>query len=69
MEGVLWDIPNVLVYIYDLLVHTDTHVKHLQVLDQVMAWLHKYHLKINLKNVYSETRRCPTWASPSLQME
>ncbi len=49
MEGVLRDIPNELVYIYDLLVHTDTHEKHLQVLDQVMAWLHKYHLKINLE--------------------
>jgi len=37
MEGVLRDIPNVLVYIDDLLVHTDTHEKHLQVLDQVLA--------------------------------
>jgi hypothetical protein len=30
MEGILWDIPNVLVYIDNLLVHTDTHEKHLQ---------------------------------------
>jgi hypothetical protein len=37
MEGVLRDIPNILVYIDDLLVHTDTHEKHLQVLDQVLA--------------------------------
>ena len=29
MEGVLHDIQNVLVYINDLLVHTDTHEKHL----------------------------------------
>ncbi len=49
MEGVLRDIPNVLVYIDDLLVHTDTHEKHLQVLDQVLARLHKNHLKINLE--------------------
>jgi Reverse transcriptase (RNA-dependent DNA polymerase) len=49
MEGVLHDIPNVLVYIDDLLVHTDTHEKHLQVLDQVLARLHKNHLKINLE--------------------
>jgi Reverse transcriptase (RNA-dependent DNA polymerase)/RNase H-like domain found in reverse transcriptase len=49
MEGVLRDIPNVLVYIDDLLVHTDTHEKHLQVLDQVLAWLNKNHLKINLE--------------------
>jgi hypothetical protein len=50
MEGVLRDIPNVLDYIDDLLVHTDTHEKHLQVLDQVLAQLHKNHLKINLEN-------------------
>jgi len=37
MEGVLRDIPNVLVYIDDLLVHTDSHDKHLQVLDQGLA--------------------------------
>jgi Reverse transcriptase (RNA-dependent DNA polymerase) len=49
MEGVLRDIPNLLVYIEDLLVHTDTHEKHLQVLDQVLAQLYKNHLKINLE--------------------
>jgi Reverse transcriptase (RNA-dependent DNA polymerase) len=42
------DISNVLVYIDDLLVHKATHEKHLQVLDQVLARLHKNHLKINL---------------------
>jgi hypothetical protein len=35
-----------MVYIDDLLVHMDTH---LQVLDQVLARLHKNHLKINLE--------------------
>jgi hypothetical protein len=40
---------NVLVYIDDLLVHTDTHERHLQVLDQILARLHKNHLKINLE--------------------
>jgi Reverse transcriptase (RNA-dependent DNA polymerase) len=49
MEGVLCDIPNVLVYIDDLLVHTDAQEKHLQVLDQVLARLHRIHLKINLE--------------------
>jgi hypothetical protein len=58
MEGVLRDIPNELVYIDDLLVHTDTHEKHLQVLDQVLSRLHKNHLKINL-----ETSKSPTWDS------
>jgi hypothetical protein len=49
MEGVLHNIPNVLFYIDDLLVHTDTHEKHLQVLDQVLSRLHKNHLKINME--------------------
>jgi hypothetical protein len=49
MEGVLRDIPNVLVYINDLLVHMDTHEKHLEVVDKVLARLHKNHLKINLE--------------------
>jgi hypothetical protein len=47
VEGLLPDIPNVLVYIDDLLVHTDMHEKHLEVLDKVLARLHKNHLKIN----------------------
>ncbi len=49
MEGVLRDIPNVLVYIDDLLVHTVTHEKHFQVLDQVLVRLQRNHLKINLE--------------------
>ncbi len=63
MEGVLRDISNVLVYIDDPLVHTDTHEKHLQVLDQVLARLHKNHLKINLENAFLETRKSLTWVS------
>ncbi len=49
MEGVLCNILNILVYIDDLLVHTDTHENPLQVLDKVLAQLHKNHLKINLE--------------------
>jgi len=67
MEGVLRDIPNVLVYIDDLLVHTDTHEKHLQVLDQVLARLHKNTSKSTWRNAYSATRKSCTWASLSLQ--
>jgi hypothetical protein len=48
MEGVLPDIENVLVYINNLLVHTDMHEKNLEVLDQVLVRLHKNHLKTNL---------------------
>jgi hypothetical protein len=37
MEGVLRDIQNVLVYMDDLLVHTDICEKHLIVLDKVLT--------------------------------
>ncbi len=47
--GVLRDIQKVLIYIDNLLVHTETYEKHLQVLNKVLAWLHKNHLKINLE--------------------
>ncbi len=63
MEGVLRDIQNILVYIVDLPVHTDTHEKHLLVLNQVLARLHKNNLKINLENVSSATRNYPALAS------
>jgi hypothetical protein len=33
MEGVLLDIQNVLVYMDDILVHTETHEKQVEVLD------------------------------------
>jgi hypothetical protein len=56
MEGVLHDIQNVLVYIDDLLVHSITHEKHLEVLDQVLARLHKNHLKINLEKCMLENK-------------
>jgi hypothetical protein len=45
----LRDIKNVLVYINDLLVYTGIHKKQLEVLDKVLARLHKNHLKINLE--------------------
>jgi len=48
MEQVLRNISNVIVYIDDLLIHTDTHEKHLQTLEQVLARLKSNNLKINL---------------------
>jgi hypothetical protein len=48
MEGVLRNIQNVIMYIDNLLVHSDTHKKHLEVLEQVLNWLEQNHLKINL---------------------
>ncbi len=48
MEGVLWNLQNGTVYIDDLLVHSDTHDRHLQILEQVLERLSQNHLKINL---------------------
>jgi hypothetical protein len=49
MEQVLRGIQNVLIYIDDVLVHTHTHERHLEVLEQVLMKLHRNHLKINLE--------------------
>jgi hypothetical protein len=48
MEGVLRNLQNVIVYIDDLLVHSDTHDRYLQILEQVLEPLSQNHLKINL---------------------
>jgi hypothetical protein len=49
MEGVLWNLQNMIIYIENLLIHSDTHEWHLQILEQVLEWLHQNHLKINLE--------------------
>jgi len=48
MEQVFRGLQNILIYIDNILVHTDSHEKHLQVLEQVLLRLHKNPLKINL---------------------
>ncbi len=48
MEQVLRGLRNILIYIGDVLIHTDTHEKHLEALEQVLLRLHQHHLKINL---------------------
>jgi len=52
MEGVLRNISNVIVYIDDLPVHTNTHEDHLKVLEQVLQRLHSHNLKINLDKCF-----------------
>ncbi len=49
MESVLQNIQNVIVYINNLLIHSDTHERHLQILEQVLDRLKQNHLKINLE--------------------
>ena len=52
MEGVLRNISNVIVYIDDLLVHTNTHEDHVKVLEQVLQRLHSHNLKFNLDKCF-----------------
>jgi hypothetical protein len=47
--GLLRNLQNMIIYIDDFLVHSDTHEKHLEVLKQVLNWLKQNHLKINLE--------------------
>jgi hypothetical protein len=49
MEGVLRNLQNIIVYIDDLLIHSDTHEWHLQTLKQVLQRLQQNHLMINLE--------------------
>jgi hypothetical protein len=49
MEGVLRNLQNVIVYNDDLLIHSDTHERHLQILEQVLERLQQNHLKLNLE--------------------
>ncbi len=49
MEGILCGIQNITIYIDDILVHSDTHEKHLEVLEKVLTKLEQNHLKINLE--------------------
>ncbi len=52
MEGVLHSICNVIVYIDDLLVHTQTHQDHLKILEKVLERLNTHNLKINLDKCF-----------------
>ncbi len=48
MEQVLRGLQNIVIYIDDVLIHTDTHDRHLEALEQVLMRFHQHHLKINL---------------------
>ncbi len=54
MEGVLCNLQNVIVYINILLVQSDTHEKHLQILEQVLDQLPQNNLKIKLDKCNKE---------------
>ena len=56
MEAVMKGIPNVLVYIDDILVHSKTHQQHREILGQVFRRLEKHNLKIGLEKCFFATR-------------
>jgi transposase InsO family protein len=49
VEAVVEGLVNIIVYIDDLIVHSDSHEQHLQSLDQLFDRLHAHNLKVNLK--------------------
>jgi len=49
VEKALEGIPNVIVYIDDLIIHTNSHEDHVRILLRVFNRLFKHNLKINLK--------------------
>ncbi len=48
MEGVVHGIPNIIVYIGDLLLHSDTQEEALKQLDALLSQLRQQGIKINL---------------------
>jgi hypothetical protein len=48
IELVLRGLQNILIYIDNVLIHTNTNERHLEALLQVLLRLHCHHLKINL---------------------
>ena len=49
VETALKGVPNVIVYIDDLLIHTQNHQDHINTLQEVFTRLRQHNLKINLK--------------------
>jgi hypothetical protein len=52
METVVHGLTNVIVYIYNLLVHSATHPEHITALDQVLKRLVQHCIKINLQKCF-----------------
>jgi len=52
MEAAMKGIPNVLVYIDDILIHSNTHEEHRQILRQVFQRLKHFNLKIRLEKCH-----------------
>jgi len=61
MEGVLTDISNVIVYIDDLLLHTDTQKNIWTFWNKYSYGCTKIISRSTRKNAYSETNKYPTW--------
>ena len=63
MENAMEGIDTCIIYIDDLLIHTDTHDKHLASLELVMERLAQHGLKINLDKWFSVTKKSVTSVS------
>ncbi len=52
MEKFIRGIPNVIVYIEDLLIHSKNHEDHLVYLEQVLQRLQENHMKLNIEKCF-----------------
>ena len=52
MEKFMRDIPNVIVYIDDLLIHSKTHEEQLEYLEKVLIRLQENHMKLNIEKCF-----------------
>ena len=57
IETVVHGIPQVIAYIDDLLVHSDTHDRHLEILDLLLQRLVEHRIKINLEKCEFGSKR------------
>jgi hypothetical protein len=63
MEGVLRNLQNVIVYIDDLLIHSDTHERHLQTLEKGVQ--HARRLPIQTSGLQYRNRHCSLRSLPN----
>jgi len=56
MERVVQGLPNILVYIDNLLLHSSSHEEHLCQLDHLLVWLRQHDIKINIPKCEFESK-------------
>ena len=56
VEAVVQGLANIIVYIHDLIIHSNSHEDHLQSLDQLFTRLQAHNLNVNLKKCVFQSK-------------